>query len=60
MKNASDITKRSCGVKNASKIRDLWEKQIYRIKNASFTCPICKEAFTGLTSIGSHLKNHCT
>lgn len=46
--------------KGKSKLRELWEKQAGKVKHGKFTCPICKEVFTGLSAMGAHLKGHCT
>lgn len=60
MRNSLENIKDTCDIKSKSKINSLWDKQIYKIKHGSFTCPLCKEAFTGLASLGAHLKDHCT
>jgi len=50
-----------CGLeKGRSKLGELWAKQVDKARHGKFTCPICKEAFTGLSAMGSHLKDHCT
>ena len=46
--------------KSKSKLKELWAKQAGKVKNGKFTCPICKEVFTGLSALGAHLKSHCT
>lgn len=60
MKHKLRDIKASCDIKSRSKIKDLLNRQINKIKQGSFTCPICKDAFTGLAAFGTHLKNHCT
>ncbi len=46
--------------KSKSKLKDLWDRQASKVKNGKFTCPLCKEVFTGLSAMGAHLKDHCT
>ncbi len=60
MKNIINNSKVSCDIKSKSKIKDLLNRQLNKIKHSSFTCPLCKEAFTGLAALGAHLKDHCT
>ncbi len=60
MKDTSDEMKMVCDIKTKSRIRDFWSRQVYKVKEGSFSCPLCKENFTGLAALGSHLKQHCT
>ncbi|HBH62567.1 MAG TPA: hypothetical protein DDX85_12705 [Nitrospiraceae bacterium] len=60
MKNSMDDIKVSCDLNSKSKIRDLWNKQVHKIKHGSFTCPLCRESFAGIGAFGAHLKDHCT
>ncbi len=60
MKNTEENTTSACDLKSNSKIRDIWKRQVSRVKKGSFTCPFCREAFTGLGAFGAHLKDHCT
>ncbi len=60
MKNPLSDVNCICEDQRKSRIRNFWDKQIYKIKSSSFTCPFCKEVFTGLSALGSHLKVHCT
>lgn len=60
MKNTLEDIKVTCDLNGKSKIKNLWDKQIYKIKQGSFTCPLCKDTFTGLAALGAHLKDHCT
>jgi hypothetical protein len=60
MKDNIDQIHASCEIKHKSKFRDLWDKGIHKLKNGAFTCPFCKESFTGLGALGSHIKEHCT
>ena len=46
--------------KSKSKLKELWARQAGKVKSGKFTCPICKEVFTGLSALGAHLKGHCT
>jgi hypothetical protein len=43
-----------------SKLKGFLERQTDRLKNGHFTCPFCREVFSGISSLGSHLKDHCT
>jgi len=60
MKQTTGDVNATCNIKNKSKIRELWSKQVNKIKHGSYTCPLCKEAFPGLAAFGTHLKDHCT
>ena len=60
MKNVLNDDKVIYEVPGKSKIMNLWDKQVCKIKKGSFTCPLCKEVFTGRSALGSHLKGHCT
>jgi hypothetical protein len=60
MKQTADDVKVACDIKSKSKITDLWNRQIGKIKHRSFTCPLCREAFIGLAALATHLKDHCT
>ena len=56
-----DDGKNVCNLeKSKSKLKELWERQASKVKHGKFTCPICKEVFTGLSAMGAHLKGHCT
>jgi hypothetical protein len=46
--------------KEKSKITDFFQKQKTKLKHGQFTCPLCKEVFTGISAMGAHLKDHCT
>lgn len=37
-----------------------FEKQMDRLRQRNFTCPLCREVFKGISSFGAHLKSHCT
>jgi len=60
MKDTMERSKVSCDIRRKSKIKDFWDKQIVKLKKGSFTCPLCKEGFTGLAALGTHFKDHCT
>ncbi len=60
MKGTMERSKVSSDISGKLKIKDLWDKQIVKLKKGSFTCPLCKESFTGLAALGTHLKEHCT
>lgn len=60
MKNTHANEAASCDVQKGSKVRDLWQRQLRKVREGSFTCPLCKEVFTGLSALGAHLKKHCT
>ena len=59
MKDSTEDIKMTCDVKDKSKIKELLSKQVYKIKNGSYTCPICRETCNGLAAFGTHLKDHC-
>ena len=46
--------------KEKAKITDFFQKQKTKLKHGQFTCPLCKEVFTGISAMGAHLKDHCT
>ena len=60
MKNSTDNIKEACDLQGRSKLKALWDRQVYKIKKGSFACPLCKEQFSGLSALGAHLKEHCT
>ena len=43
-----------------SGLKIFFQKQKNRLKHGQFKCPLCKEVFTGISALGSHLKVHCT
>lgn len=60
MKNSTDNSREACDLQGRSKMKALWDRQVDKIKNGCFTCPLCKEQFSGLSALGAHLKEHCT
>jgi hypothetical protein len=60
MKRTSEDIHVACDIKGKSKIKDFWNRQVHRVKEGTFSCPLCKEKFTGLGALGTHLKDHCT
>jgi hypothetical protein len=60
MKNSAGSSNEVCDLQGRSKMKALWDRQVDKMKNGSFTCPFCKEKFSGLSALGAHLKEHCT
>ena len=60
MKNNSQTTAENVGGKARSKVRLFLNRQSDKLKHGRFTCPLCREVFTGVAQLGSHLKQHCT
>jgi hypothetical protein len=60
MKELEESSDQSNTGPGASKIKQIWEKCADKAKHGEFKCPFCREAFKGLSALGSHLKSHCT
>ncbi|UCD35379.1 MAG: hypothetical protein JSU90_00705 [Nitrospiraceae bacterium] len=60
MKDSQNHGTACCDLKDKSKLKELWHRQVHKIKKGTFTCPFCKEVFAGLSAFGAHLKKHCT
>ncbi|MEN8263307.1 MAG: hypothetical protein ABFR82_07580 [Nitrospirota bacterium] len=51
-------TPKSCSTD--SRLKNFFQSQKDKLKHGQFKCPLCREVFTGISALGSHLKNHCT
>jgi hypothetical protein len=60
MKNSSQTTEDKPGSNARSKLKFFLNRQSDKLKHGRFTCPLCREVFTGIAQLGSHLKQHCT
>ncbi|HDZ02330.1 MAG TPA: hypothetical protein ENH52_12905 [Nitrospirae bacterium] len=46
--------------RNKSGIGNFIKRKTDKIRQQQFTCPFCREIVTGLSAMGTHLKQHCT
>jgi hypothetical protein len=60
MKKLKETADQSSTGLDASKIRSIWQKCADKAKHGEFSCPFCREVFKGISTLGSHLKSHCT
>ena len=60
MKNGDEAVKVRSMDKAKSRLKNFWDAQTRKVKHGEFKCPLCQEVFKGLSTMGAHLKKHCT